>query len=282
MNPHASNPYMFILKAEPERYIKTPSAAVVALIKTAEGALAVLWVFRLLDYMKELLHGKGGALPLEILAVLLPNKITALILPGRIPNGGMIGKYLCWAAMIIMTVILICMAVEAVAALLLRFALQGAKLFQVTHKVIYIASIALLLAAAATCVPLIIGLTQSGIKIYQLFLSGGEKLLGPVRPLLVTLACMLLLLLRVSYHKGVVTVLSAIEYEIRLEFKETAMNTVHISRDALLLMLICIAAAAAAGFLAGWVMPAVPAMLVLAVKYYAVYNCWADFRRCHR
>ena len=126
------------------------------------------------------------------------------------------------------------------------------------------------------------GLTQSGIKIYQLFLSGGEKLLGPVRPLLVTLACMLLLLLRISYHKGVVTVLSAIEYEIRLEFKETAMNTVHISRDALLLVLICIGAACAAGFLVGWVTPAVPAMLVLAVKYYAVYSCWGDFRRCHR
>ena len=282
MNPHASNPYMFILKAEPERYIKTPSAALVALIKAAEGAVAMFWVFRLFDYMKQLFDGKAGALPLEILAVLLPNKITALILPGRIPNGGMIGKYLCWAVTIIMTVILICMAVEAIAALLLRFALQGAKLFQVTHKVIYIASIALLLAAAATCVPLIMGLTQSGIKIYQLFLSGGEKLLGPVRPLLVTLACMLLLLLRISYHKGVVTVLSAIEYEIRLEFKETAMNTVHISRDALLLMLICIAAAAAAGFLAGWMMPAVPAMLVLAVKYYAVYSCWGDFRRCHR
>lgn len=282
MNPHASNPYMFILKADPARYIKTASAAVVALIKTAEGAVAVLWVFRLLDYMKQLFHGKAGVLPLEILAVLLPNKITALILPGRIPNGGMIGKYLCWAAAIIITLILICMAVEAVAVLLLRFALQGAKLFQVTHKVIYIASIALLLAAAATCVPLIMGLTQSGIKIYQLFLSGGEKLLGPVRPLLVTLACMLLLLLRVSYHKGVVTVLSAIEYEFRLGFKETAMNTVHVSRDALLLMLICIAAAAATGFLVGWVMSAVPAMLVLAVKYYAVYSCWGDFRRCHR
>ena len=51
---------------------------------------------------------------------------------------------------------------------------------------------------------------------------------------------------------------------------------------ALLLMLICICAAAAAGFLAGWMMPAVPAMLVLAVNYYAVYSCWGDFQRYHR
>ena len=64
MNPHASNPYMFILKAEPERYIKTPAAAVVALIKAAEGAAAVFCVVRLFDYMKQLFHGKGGALPL--------------------------------------------------------------------------------------------------------------------------------------------------------------------------------------------------------------------------
>ena len=48
------------------------------------------------------------------------------------------------------------------------------------------------------------------------------------------------------------------------------------------LVLICIGAACAAGFLVGWVTPAVPAMLVLAVKYYAVYSCWGDFRRCHR
>ena len=117
MNPHASNPYMFILKAEPERYIKTPSAALVALIKAAEGAVAMFWVFRLFDYMKQLFDGKAGALPLEILDVLLPKKIMDLILPGRIPNGGMIGKYLCWVVTIIMTVILICMTVEAVAAL---------------------------------------------------------------------------------------------------------------------------------------------------------------------
>ena len=51
---------------------------------------------------------------------------------------------------------------------------------------------------------------------------------------------------------------------------------------ALLLMLICIDAACAAGFLVGWVTPAVSAMLVLAVKYYAVYSCWGDFQRYHR
>ena len=51
---------------------------------------------------------------------------------------------------------------------------------------------------------------------------------------------------------------------------------------ALLLMLICIGAACAAGFLVGWVTPAVSAMLVLAVKYYAVYSCWGDFQRYHR
>ena len=282
MNPHASNPYMFILKADPARYIKTPSAAVIALIKAAEGGVAVLWLFRLIDYLKQLFNGKAGAMPIEIFGVLLPKKIADLILPGAIPDGGMMGKVLCWAVAATVSVILICMAVEAVAALLLRFALQGAKLFQITHKVIFIASIALLLSAAATCVPLVMNLTQSGIKIYQVLLSGGEKILGPIRPLLVTIVCILLLALRVSYHKGVVTALSAIEYEIRLEFKETAMNTVHVSRDALLLALICIGAAVATGYCVGWVTIYVAALVGLAVKYLAVYNSWGDFRRCHR
>ena len=273
---------MFILKADPARYIKTPSAAVVALIKAAEGGVAILWLFRLIDYFRQLLSGKAGAMPLEIFGVLLPKKISDLILPGRIPDGGMMGKVLCWAVAATVSVILICMAVEAVAALLLRFTLQGAKLFQITHKVIFAASIVLLLCAVATCVPLVMNLTQSGIKIYQVFLSGGEKLLESVRPLLVTVICILLLALRVLYHKGVVTVLSAIEYEIRLGFKETAMNSVHVSRDALLLALICIGAAVATGFFVGWVTVYVAALAVLAVKYFAVYNCWGDFRRCHR
>ena len=125
-------------------------------------------------------------------------------------------------------------------------------------------------------------LTQSGIKIYQVFLSGGEQLLEPVRPLLVTVVCMLLLLLRVSYHKGVVTVISAIEYEFRLEFKETAMNAVHLSRDTLMLAVTCIGAAVAIGFFVEWKSLYVLALLVLAVKYIAVYSCWGDFRRCHR
>ena len=282
MNPHASNPYMFILKADPARYIKTPSATVVALIKAVEGGVAILWLFRMIDYYKQLLSGKAGAMPLEILPVILPKEIADLILPGKIPDGGMMGKVLCWAVAIVVSVILICMAVEAVAALQLRFALQGAKLFQITHKVIYIAAIALLFCTAASCVPLALSLTQSGIKIYQVFLSGGEKLLESVRPLLVTVICILLLILRVSYHKGIVTVISAIEYEIRLEFKETAMSEVHISRDALLLALICIGAAVATGYFTGWVTVYVAALVVLAVKYFAVYNCWGDFRRCHR
>ncbi|MBR4472629.1 MAG: hypothetical protein IKS55_03225 [Oscillospiraceae bacterium] len=282
MNPHTSNPYMFILEADPSRYIKTPSAAVVALIKAAEGGVALLWCFRLFGYLQQLFHGKAGAMPLEILRVLLPKEMMDLILPGAIPDGGMIGKVLCWVVSLSLFVILICMAVEAAAALLLRFALQGAKLFQITHKVLFIAVIVLLLGVTGTCVPLVLYLTQSGIKIYQVLLSGGETLLKPMRPLLVTLVCMILLLIRVSYHKGVVTVLSAIEYEIRLGFKETAMETTHMSRDALLLALIFLGAAAATGFFVEWISLYVFAFVVLAVKYFAVYNCWGDFCRRHR
>lgn len=282
MNPHTANPYMFILKADPARYIKTPSGAVIALIKAAEGGVACLWAVRLFDYLKLLFSGKAGALPLEILRVLLPGELVKLILPGALPDGGMIGKVLCWASALSLSVILICVAVEAVAALLLRFALQGAKLFQVTHKVIFVASIVLLLSAAASFVPIVLSLAASGIKIYQLLLSGGERLLGAARPLLVTAVCVLLLVLRVSYHKGVVTVLTAIEYELRLEFKETAVGTTHLSRDALLQAVILLGAAAATGIFIKWLSLTVLALAVLAVKYFAVYNSWGDFRRCHR
>ena len=116
MNPHTANPYMFILKADPARYIQTPSAAVVALIKAAEGGIAILWLFRLIDYMKQLFSGKAGALPLEIFGTLLPKEIVKLIIPGTIPDGGVMGKVLCWVVAVTISVILICLAVEAVAA----------------------------------------------------------------------------------------------------------------------------------------------------------------------
>ncbi len=40
MNMDTINPYMLILKADPGKYIRTPSATVAALIKAAEGVLA--------------------------------------------------------------------------------------------------------------------------------------------------------------------------------------------------------------------------------------------------
>jgi len=282
MNPHTSNPYMFILKADPGRYINTPAAAIVALIKAAEGVFAVFISIRMVGYMKMLLSRAAGKMPLELIRFLLPEEITKILLPGAIPDGGMIGKVLCWVTAASIFVLLICMAVEAVAALLLRFAMQGAKLFEVTHRVLFIDSIVLLVSTVLSCIPLALSLKESGIQIYKVLLSGGESLLGPLRPLIVTVAFILLLVLWVSYHRGVVKVLTAIEFEIRLEFKETAIGEIHVSRDAFLLGILFLAAGAAAGFLVGWVTAVVAAALVLAVKYFAVYSCWGDFRRCHR
>ena len=282
MNPHTSNPYMFILQADPGRYIQTSSGTVAALIKTAEGGVALLWCFRMLDYLKQLFSGKAGTMPHEILHVLLPKRIADLLLPGTVPDGGMLGKILCWTAAVSILVFLICMVVEAVAALLLRFALQGAKLFEITHKVLLAALVVLLLSVVGSCVPLVLSLTQSGIKIYQVFLSGGKDLIEPLRPLFVTVGCAILLLLTVSYHRGIGKVLSVIEYELRLGFKETAMEIPHLSRDAILLGILFLAGAAAVGFLVGWVTVYTAALVVLAAKFFAVYSCWTDFRRCHR
>ena len=40
MNPNETNPLMFILEADPGRYIKTPAATVLAFLKALEGAAA--------------------------------------------------------------------------------------------------------------------------------------------------------------------------------------------------------------------------------------------------
>ena len=273
---------MSILKADPGRYIKTASGTVTTLIKAAEGGVAILWCLRMVDYLKQLFSGKAGKMPQEILRVLLPKEITHLLLPGRIPGGEMLGKILCWTAAVSISVILICLAAEALEALLLRFALKGAKLFEITHKVLLAALIILLLSTVISCAPLALRLKQSGFKMHELILSGGKNLINQLRPLLVTGCCALLLLPEVFYHWGVVKILSVIEYELHLGFKVTAMEKPHISRDAILLGIIFLAAAVAVGLQLGWVNVYTAALAILAVKYFAVYSCWTDFHRCHR
>ena len=88
MNPVLSNPLMFILEADPEKYIKTPSAAVVAVIKLLEGFAAFLFCFRMLDALRGLVTGRAPLLPIELLKALVPVELSVRLLPER-PHGSL-------------------------------------------------------------------------------------------------------------------------------------------------------------------------------------------------
>jgi hypothetical protein len=271
MNPHTSNPLMFILEAAPERYINTPAAAVVAVIKAVEGVVAFLWCFRMLDCIRQIVAGRLGIAPVGVLLSLLPGDLTRLVLPSGVPLDGTLGTVLSGAAALSVLAVLLCMAAEAAAAVLLRFFMQGAKLFRATRKWIFVASVALTVCVALSSLP---GLLD--------FLYGGFRLDASMQPVVVSLLAVLPLILYVCYNRSAAVVMEAVEYEIRLGFKETGMQSVRLGWFAFLLGLLMLAAAAALFVFARPEARYAFAFLLPAIKFFAVWQSWRAFRKRHR
>lgn len=280
MDSVSLNPKMLILDADPERYIRTPSGAVVAIIKAAEGFAAFSLLVKMVALLK-FLYPDGKILPIQVLLVLMPKEIQKLVMPAgvtdvadvfypRLVLGGETAvKVLGWAAAAAVTVILACVLVEAVFAVLLWLLLVGSQVLAFTRRAIFYAMIVLALSFAG----------QLGLYIYcYSFDAKGD---GAVHLLIVTLAAALVLALRVSYERGAATVLRAIAYEFKLGFKETMMTEVPFGRDTLLFAIIFLAAAGALTVLGDWKSMYVIALGVLAFKQIAVYSSWMDYQRCH-
>ena len=272
MNPYASDPYMMILKADPDRYIRRAAPTILALIKIAEGPVAFLWCFRMLDCLVQLASGSAVQSPAGVLFSLLPAEIARMLLPNTIPSGGIVWRILGSAAAACVLIALVCLAAEAVAAALLRFAMPalGARWFRYTRK--WALAVCVLFTA---CV--VISVVMQAYSVYRAGLSSVSAVL---RPLLVQLILIVLLAVRIAYHRGAAVVMEAVDYEFRLGFKETAMEEHKLGLCSFLLGLICLAAAVqlfrlsmgnrAAGF------------TVLCVKFFAVWKSWQFFSQCHR
>lgn len=272
MNPYASNPYMMILKADPDRYINRTAPAILALIKAAEGSVAFLWCFRVLDCLVQIASGSAVQSPVGVLLSLLPWEIAQLILPNAIAPGGTVGKILGCAAAACVLIALVCLAAEAVAAILLRFALPalGARWFTYTRK-----------GTLAVCVLFTACVVISAVmQAYSVFKAGFIIELAVLYPVIVQLILILLLAVRIAYHRGAAVVMKAIDYEFRLGFKETGMAEHKLGLCSFLLGLICLAAAVQLFRLSMRTYAAVFA--VLSVKFFAVLNSWQFFSQCHR
>ena len=271
MNPHTSNPLMFILEADPDRYIKTPAAAILAVLKAAEGVVAFMWCFRMLDCLRRIIAERLSMAPVEVLGSLLPGELTRLVLPTGAPLAGTVGMLLGAVAAACMLLELASLAAEAVAAVLLRFADRGAKLFKTTRKLILGASFVLTVCVVVSCVWMAMDA-----------FSGSFRLDASLHPLIVSLLAVLLLILYVAYNRSAAIVMEAVEYEIRLGFKETGMKSVRLGWYAFLFGVLFLAAAAAVFVFAHLKLSYAAAFVFLAVKFFAVWQSWRAFKRRHR
>lgn len=269
MNPVSSNPYMLILEADPDRYLNRPAPTLLALLKVLEGVIAFLWCFRELDYLRQILGGRLSPGPVEALFSLLPGEVGRLVFPAGIPTGL---KALGFVTALCVLVELLCLTVEAAASVLLRFGMRdtGAKCFKLTRRWTLIACVLLTFCVVLGCIPAIMSAVQGGFYVR----------LSALYPLIAQLVLVLLLALRIAYHRGALIVMKAIDYEIRLGFKETGMADHRLGLCSFLLGLLCLAAAAGLMLYARG--RAVPACALLAVKFFAVWKSWNFFRRCHR
>ena len=271
MNPNSTNPLMFILEADPARYLKTRAAALLALLKLIEGVAAVWCVSQMIAFLRAFAADSGGALPVDAVKSVLPYELTALLPQGTLPSGGAVGTALTALAALCLLAELACLALEGFAAPYLCFALGGAKLFSVTRKTAFFASVGLALSVTLSCV----------VSAYDA-VTGGAELRVLLWPALVTVGCALLLWLYVSYNRGASAVIAAIEYEIRLGFKESVPKELKLGRDSFFLCVIFLAAAAALCAFVDWRMYANAIPVLLALKYGVARKSWLRFRRCHR
>ena len=264
---------MSVSKAHPKRYIKTTSSAVIALVKVIEGFIASGYLRILFYCLKALFIEKKLLFPTEFLEILLPNEIFRLLPVDAIPNIGLIVTRLCAAAAVFITVLLICIMLEGVLSVTLRFFLKGSRILKYTHIAVAVSMLALTLITGAFLV----------IQAFHAFrhFSPASKSSLPVHFLFVTVLCVLMLVLLTSYHIGAARILSAVAYECRTGLKQTEIKKVSLVRDTLILAILYIAAAVALGFRIGWSSTTVYFLALLAGKHFAVYSSWMDFRLRH-
>jgi hypothetical protein len=274
MNPYSSNPWMLILKADPARYIERPAPALLAVLKVLEAMFTFIWCFRTLDVLRLILTGRLDAGPVAVLCALLPGELVRLVLPGEGFAAGDLGRAVGFLAGLALLIELVCLTVEGAAAVLLRFGMpdKGAKCFKTTRNWVLFACSMLTACLVPAC----------AMQVYGV-LKGGVSSLSPeaLRPLIPALALVALLLLRLIYHKSALTVMKAVEYEIRMEFKETGMPRENLCLTSFLLGLWCLGAG---GFLIYGRLKAryAPYFLLLALKFFAVWESARFFKKCHR
>ena len=264
------NPYMMILKADPARYIQRPAATVLTLLKAAEGGLAL---FALIQFLFSAMNTGLGGTTADLFIAALPFGARG----AGIEIAEQMGVTLFAAAGLCVLVWLVCMVLEAVGVLALRFAMTGTKLLKEAQQVVFWDNCALAGIAMLSLILRIFRFITTELQ--------SDPLMERLRVMVPALgAAVIVLVLFAQYQKDVLTVFTAIEYEIRLEFKETESDAPVIGKYSLLLSAAFLVGAVLLVVLLGLSLnsPMVIGFAVLTVRFFAVHQSWEGFRRCHR
>lgn len=302
MNQYNRHPLMSILKSDPGKYLDTPSATLAALIAAAEGFPALLGCFRLCELLLALLRGRSSPL-----------------LPTAFFINSAVNKAIFALGVFCVLVMLLCVCLDAGAALLLRFAHRGASVLRGAQLGLFAASCGLLALFLCLCASEISGYVRAGMRFAadETLKTGflGElpalmdlprlgtdalpevavQMVGRIRGtegLCVLIAAaavsVLLFALRASYHRGLSEAMRVVDFELRLGFKEMDFGAVRLARDSFAFGFLFLAAALLygietlpGGFTRGSALRLI-ALTALAVKYFAVYKSWQNFKGCHR
>ena len=302
------NPMMWILQADPEKYIKKTSAAIAAFLKLIEGFFTAFAAVSLFGLFKDFV--KGGSfqdgLSIELLPRFFVDQVLDMIPPELLAQSGVSGQggtaqldlsvlnqlisfltidvftgalieqitlfIAVWGAILI----LLGIAVEGLFSVILRFSLKGANVLKLTQGVIVYANIAILAAAVGFFV----------FRIYLCFSTGQFTLAVVLLPAGSVIA---FLVLSLRYARSVHLVFNSIDYEIRLGFKDSDAKFTRMRSYSLMFGFVFLVAAIAVVILAKHQQIEYESAMLcgigccfMALKYFAVSRAVWNFLWCHQ
>jgi len=282
-NVATNNPKFWLLEAAPERYLEKSSTTVLVLIKALEAFGAVILSFNILSFLQQASeHGfSSGTMTLfKFLEAIIPKDFMQAVTFG---TSDTLQKYLTGkgpepALTTIMALcilfLLVCVVIEGAACITLRFRFVGSGVARKTHKMIFFATLAMLFIVCGLTVLLVYNYITGGLTL--------DSLLNDLRAMIITVVVIIVLIgFRIRYHKAVVSILEAIDFELVEGYKETTMTPVNMSKYFFIFGAVCIAAAVLYILKAGFMNFVVLVLAVEVIKYITCGNCWNNFHHCH-
>lgn len=311
------NPMMWIMQADPGKYIKKASATIAAFLKLIEGFFTAFAAVGLFGLFREFVNGGSfqNGFSVELLPPFFVDQVLDMLPPEllnqsgvsvqsgaaagaagaaagqpdlsvlnqlisfltiNVYSGTMIEKITLTVAVLGLILILLGIAVEGLFLVILRFSLKGAKVLKLTQRVIVFSIIAILAAAV-------------GFFVFRLYLCFSTEQFKLVVVLMPAGSVIVILVLALRYARSVYSVFSSIEYEIRLEFKDSDAKNTKMRGYALLFGFVFLVATVAIVILAmnGQIGYETAVFCgigcgFMAVKYFVVSRAVWNFLWCHK